>query len=176
MKHNQSSIRKEEILIKKCWKTKIRLSNLYFAKIKVSWFITEGKVWIERYQDSLDMHTLEESERLKCLQVIRNLVKQKFIKNYSPSAIVSAVKEFTTEKLDLNSSIKELKHRKVTNIKNKVREIQNIQFEGKANLKLDIEETIFFLKNKEYFVELYQILYQFTRGFVFIYPNQIEKL
>ena len=124
MKHNQSSIRKEEILIKKCWKTKIRLSNLYFAKIKVSWFITEGKVQIERYQDNPNhMHTLEESERLKRSQVVRNLVKQEAIKNYSPPAIISAVKEFTTEKLDLNSSIKELKHRKVTNIKNKVHKI-----------------------------------------------------
>ena len=90
------------------------------------------------------MHTLEESERFKHSQVVRNLVEQKAIKNYLPSAIVFAVKEFATEKLDLDSSVKELKRREVINIKNKVREIQNIQFEGKANLELDIEETIFF--------------------------------
>ncbi len=90
------------------------------------------------------MHTLEESKRLKCLQVVRNLVEQEAIKNYLLPAIVSAIKEFATEKLDLSFSIKELKCREVINIKNKVSETQNIQFEGKANLELDIEETIFF--------------------------------
>jgi len=69
-----------------------------------------------------------------------------------------------------------LKCREVTNIKNKVCETQNIQFESKANLELDIEEIIFFLKNKGYFVKFYQILYQSTCGFVFIHSNQIEKL
>ncbi len=145
MKHNQSSTCKEGIPIKKHQKTKIRSSNLCFAKIKVSRFITKGKVRIERYQDNPNhMHTLEESERLKRSQVVRNLVEQEAIKNYSSPAIVSAVKEFATEKLDLSSSVKELKCREVTNIKNKVCETQNIQFEGKANLELDIEETIFF--------------------------------
>ncbi len=67
-------------------------------------------------------NTLEESERLKRSQVIRNLVEQKAIKNYSPPAIVSTVKEFATEKLDLDSGVKELKYREVTNIKNKIHE------------------------------------------------------
>ncbi len=66
------------------------------------------------------MHTLEESERLKHSQVIRNLVEQKAIKNYSPLVIVSAVKEFATEKLDFDSNVKKLKYKEVTNIKNKV--------------------------------------------------------
>ena len=66
------------------------------------------------------MHTLEESERFKHSQVVRNLVEQKAIKNYLPSAIVFAVKEFATEKLDFDSNVKKLKYKEVTNIKNKV--------------------------------------------------------
>ncbi|RHZ83191.1 hypothetical protein Glove_99g141 [Diversispora epigaea] len=103
-KHNPSSMRKEGIPDEKRRKTKICPANLCFMKIKVSRFITKKKVYIERYQDSPDhTHTIEESEKLKRSQFVRNLVEQEAIKNYLPPAIVNAIKEYAIEKLDLSS-------------------------------------------------------------------------
>jgi len=90
--------------------------------------------------------------------------------------IISVIREFATEKLDFDFNVKELKYREITNIKNKVYKIQNIQFENKANLKLNIKEIIFFKKNKGYFIEFYQIFHQFIRRFIFMHSSQIEKL
>ncbi|RHZ68376.1 hypothetical protein Glove_295g15 [Diversispora epigaea] len=43
------------------------------------------------------------------------------IKNYRPPAILNAVKEYASEKMDLGTNIKELRLKEVTNIKYKVR-------------------------------------------------------
>ena len=67
-------------------------------------------VKIERYKDSSNhMHSLLEIDRIKHSQAIRNLVENEAVKNYSPPAITSAVKEYATIKLDLNVSVNELK-------------------------------------------------------------------
>ncbi|RHZ51825.1 hypothetical protein Glove_469g15 [Diversispora epigaea] len=175
--HNPSSMRKEGIPDEKRRKTKIRSANLCFIKIKVSRFITEKKVYIERYQDSPDhTHTIEESEKLKRSQFVRNLVEQEAIKNYPPPAIVNAIKEYAIEKLDLSSSVKELRRKEVTNIKSKVYKPQNTYLTGNINLELDIEESVVFFKNQEYQVERFQILHRSSHGFVFAHPNQLEKL
>ncbi|RHZ80577.1 hypothetical protein Glove_134g166 [Diversispora epigaea] len=176
-KHNPSSMRKEGIPDEKRRKTKIRPANLGFMKIKVSRFITEKKVYIERYQDSPDhTQTIEESEKLKRSQFVRNLVEQEAIKNYPPPAIVNAIKEYAIEKLDLSFSVKELRRKEVTNIKSKVYKPQNTYLTGNINLELDIEESVVFFKNQEYQVERFQILHRSSHGFVFAHPNQLEKL
>ncbi|RHZ67799.1 hypothetical protein Glove_299g65 [Diversispora epigaea] len=137
----------------------------------------QKKVYIERYQDSPDhIHTIEESEKLKRSQFVRNLVEQETIKNYLPPAIVNAIKEYAIEKLDLSSSVKELRRKEVTNIKSKVYKLQNTYLTGNINLELDIEESVVFFKNQEYQVEHFQILYRSSHGFVFAHPNQLEKL
>ena len=70
-KHNQSSTRKEGIPSNKRRKTKIRPSHLCFAKIKVQRFVAEGKVCVERFENSPDhTHSLEESDKVKRPQVI----------------------------------------------------------------------------------------------------------
>ncbi|RHZ76598.1 hypothetical protein Glove_195g8 [Diversispora epigaea] len=120
-KCKQSSERKEGVPSNKRRKTKIRPPNLCFAKIKVTRFFQEGKVKIERFPDSPNhMHSLEESDKVKQPQIIRNLVVQEAIKNYRPPAILNAVKEYASEKMDLGTSVKELRLKEVTNIKYKV--------------------------------------------------------
>ncbi|GES83591.1 hypothetical protein GLOIN_2v1777773 [Rhizophagus clarus] len=151
--------------------------ELCFAKIKVSQFISEQKVRVERYNDSPDhTHSLDESEKLKRSQVVRTLVEQEALKNYRPPAIVSAVKEFATEKLGLNESVKELRRKEVTNIKSKVRGSLDTHLIGNPNRELDIQETIIFLKKQGYLVERYEVIHKPTSGFVFIHPNQINNL
>ncbi|PKY47195.1 hypothetical protein RhiirA4_421207 [Rhizophagus irregularis] len=76
------------------------------AKIKVQRYIFEQKVRIEWFQDSPDhSYALEESERLKRSQIVRDLVIQKAVKNYRPPEIVSAV----TSTNSLESYYSELK-------------------------------------------------------------------
>uniref|UniRef100_U9T134 FAR1 domain-containing protein n=1 Tax=Rhizophagus irregularis (strain DAOM 181602 / DAOM 197198 / MUCL 43194) TaxID=747089 RepID=U9T134_RHIID len=124
-KPKKSSTRKEEISQEKRRVTKIRSANLCFAKIKVYRYASEQKVLIERFKDSPDhSHTLEESEKLKRSQTVQNLVMQEAIKNYRPPEIVNAVKEYATEKLDLGESVKELRRKEVTNIKYKLKNLE----------------------------------------------------
>ncbi|CAB4431785.1 unnamed protein product [Rhizophagus irregularis] len=176
-KHNQSNSRKEGISLEKYQKMKTRPPELCFAKIKVSQFISEQKVRVERYNNSPDYtHLLDKSEKLKRSQVVRTLVEQEALKNYRPPAIVSAVKEFATEKLGLNESVKELRRKEVTNIKSKVRESFDTHLIGNLNRELDIQETIIFLKKQGYLVERYEVIHKPTSGFVLIYPNQINNL
>ena len=119
-KYKQSSTRKEGIPSEKCRKLIIWPANLCFAKIKVTQFVAEQKIWVERYHDSPDhTHILEDSERLKRSQAIRTLVENEAIKNYSSPEIVRVVKEYVTEKLDLDSSVKELRRTEIANIKYK---------------------------------------------------------
>ena len=176
-KHNQSSSRKEGIPLEKRRKTKIRQSELCFAKIKVIRYILEQKVRVERYKDSPNhMHSLEESEKLKRSQIVRSLVEQEALKNYRPPAIVSAVKEYAIERLGLNESVKELRRKEVTNIKSKIHGSLDTYLIGNSNKELDICETISFLKEQGYQVERYKITHQPTDGFVFVQPNQINNL
>ncbi|CAG8636243.1 6969_t:CDS:2, partial [Gigaspora margarita] len=73
-KHNQSSSRKENIPDKKCCVTKIWPSNLCFAKIKVSRYISKLKVRVEQCENSSDHeHLLEESNKLKRSQTVHSL-------------------------------------------------------------------------------------------------------
>ncbi|RIB21761.1 hypothetical protein C2G38_2175697 [Gigaspora rosea] len=118
-------------------------------------------------------HTIEESEMLKHFQLVRNLVKKEAIKNYLSPAIVNAVKEYATKRLDLGASVKKLKRMEVYNIKKKGYGSQNSYLIGNESLELDIEESILFLKKEEYQVECYG---QSAQGFIFAHPYQLEKL
>ncbi|RHZ88905.1 hypothetical protein Glove_20g12 [Diversispora epigaea] len=172
-----SSERKEGVPSNKRRKTKIRPPNLCFAKIKVTRFFQEGKVKIERFPDLPNhMHSLEESDKVKRPQIIRNLVVQEAIKNYRPPAILNAVKEYASEKMDLGTSVKELRLKEVTNIKYKVRGALDAHLIGNINKEQDIWESIFFLEQHKYYVERFFISHKSTNGFVFIHPNQILNL
>ncbi|RHZ59681.1 hypothetical protein Glove_362g17 [Diversispora epigaea] len=176
-KHFESSTRKQDIPSEKRRKTKVRTANLCFAKIKISRFVAEQKVCIERFQDSPDhTHNIEESDKLKRSQAVRVLVEKEAVKNYLVLAIVNAVKEFGTEKLNLDMSVKELKWREVANIKYKIHGSQNTYLVGASKLTTDIQDTILFLKKEGYQVELYETHHQSTRGFVFAQSKQLEKL
>src|SRR5436305_11131190 len=101
---------------------KTRPSKLCRAKIKVSWLTSLNMVKIERYKVSPNyMHSLLEIDRIKYSQAIQNLVENEAVKNYSPPAITSAVKEYATIKLGLGASVNELKQKEVANIKYKIR-------------------------------------------------------
>ncbi|CAG8493662.1 10747_t:CDS:2 [Scutellospora calospora] len=133
MKHRESSTRKKEnILNEKHRITKTRPSDLCHAKVKVSWLIT-SKV------------------------VIRTLVENEAIKNYSPQAITAAVKEYAATKLGLGASVRELNRKEVTNIKYKVRGPMEAHLIGSSDLKSDISEAITYLKNQGYLVENYRV-------------------
>ena len=76
----------------------------------VSWFVVEQKVHVEWFPGSSDhAHNLNESDKLKCSQAVRVLVEKEAMKNYPTPAIVNAVKEYASEKLDLGTSVKKLK-------------------------------------------------------------------
>ncbi|RHZ73635.1 hypothetical protein Glove_230g147 [Diversispora epigaea] len=140
-------------------------------------FVAEEKVHVKRFENSLDhTHSLDKSDKVKRPQVIRNLVEQEAIKNYRPPAILNAVKEYTAETMDLNSSVKELKLKEVTNIKYKVRRTLDAHLIGSPGREKNIQKSIFFLEQKKYQVEHYMISNKFTHGFVFIYQKQIENL
>ncbi|CAG8833017.1 23995_t:CDS:2, partial [Cetraspora pellucida] len=116
----------------KTFKTKVREADLCHAKIKVSWFVVEQKVCVERFPGSSDhAHDLNESDKLKRSQAVRVLVEKEAMKNYPTPAI-------------------ELKWREVANIKYKVRGPQNTYLIGASKLAPDIQDAISFLKKEGY--------------------------
>ncbi|PKY23585.1 hypothetical protein RhiirB3_437841 [Rhizophagus irregularis] len=123
MKFRESSTRqKENVPSDKRRITKKRSSDLCYAKIKVSWLVSLKIVQIERYKNSPNhAHLLLECDRIKRPQVIRTLVEKEAIKNYTPPAIASAVREYATKELGLGTSVSELKRQEVANIKYKIR-------------------------------------------------------
>ena len=108
--------------------------------------------------------------------VVRDLVENEAIKNYSPPSITAAVKEYATEKLGLGECVRELKRKEVTNIKYKVRGPIESHLIGNSNLKLDILDSVSYLIEQGYLVEKYQVLQRSTSGIVFAHPEQLKKL
>ena len=148
-----------------------------YTKIKVQYYVSEQKVWVERFKDSPDhSHSLEDSEKLKRSQIVWDLVVQEAIKNYRPPEITSAVKEYATEKLNLGESVKELRRKEVTNIKYKVRGSLDAHLIGSSKQRLDIKESISYLEKKEYLINYYEISNPSTYGLVFMHPNQLKIL
>ena len=120
-------------------------------------FVGAQKVQIERYNNSLDhTHTLGESEVLKRSDAVRKLVEEEAAKNYPPPTIMSAIKDYATRKLDLGASVKELKRKEVSNIKQRVWEVQkNDNFGGNLDIESDIVECINFLNNEGWVFFIY---------------------
>lgn len=179
-KHRISSTQsKENISNEKRRVTKIRPSEIYNTKIRVWWLVSLKMVKVERYNNSSEhTHSLVESDRLKRSQTVRTLVEKKAVKNYSPPAITSAIKDYTS-KLGLDASVNELKRKEVANIKNKVHGPMEAHLTCNSGLRSDISETASFLIEKGYQVENYCVSHQSaktTKGFVFAHPKQLEKL
>ncbi|GBB88725.1 hypothetical protein RclHR1_01530013 [Rhizophagus clarus] len=74
-----------------------------------------------------------------------NLVEIEAAKNYSPSAITSAIKKYVTLELGLGECMCKLRRKEVANIKYKVRGPTETHLIGNVDLRLDISESIFFL-------------------------------
>ena len=124
--------------------------------IKVIWISSLKVVQVERYKNSPNhTHSLPEVDRMKRPKVIRSLVEIEAAKNYSPSEITSAVKEYATLKLDLSNYARKLKCKKVTNIKYKICEFTKTHLIGNSNLKLDISESVSYLTEQGYLIENY---------------------
>ncbi|CAG8530523.1 7486_t:CDS:2, partial [Cetraspora pellucida] len=154
-----------------------KLVNGNSWKTFVSWYVAKQKVCVEQFQGSPDhTHNLDESNKLKHLQAIRTLVKKEAVKNYPVLTIVNAVKEYTSENLDLGMSVKELRWRKVANIKYKVCGPQNMYFTGTSELAPDIQDSISLLQKEGYQVESYKTHCQSISSFVFAQPKQLKKL
>ncbi|PKC57479.1 hypothetical protein RhiirA1_472440 [Rhizophagus irregularis] len=177
MKFWESSTRqKENVPSDKRRITKKRSSDLCYAKIKVSWLVSLKIVQIERCKNSPNhAHLLLECDRIKRPQVIRTLVEKEAIKNYTPPAIASAVREYATKELGLGTSVSELKRQEVANIKYKICGPMEKIFIGDSNLMLDISQCMSYLIEKEYKVERYST-HQSSKGIVFAHPEQIKKL
>lgn len=122
------------------------------------------------------MHLLEENDRIKRSKAVKTLVENEAIKNYSPPEITAAVKKYAMTKLGLGASVRELNRKEVTNIKYKVRGPMEAHLIGSSNLKLDILDSITYLKNQGYLVENYCVPQQSTKGIVFAHPEQLKKL
>ncbi|CAG8791624.1 4529_t:CDS:2 [Cetraspora pellucida] len=107
-------------------------------------------------------YSLDDSEKLKHLQIVRTLVEIEAVKNYRPPEITSAVKEYVTETLDLRKSVKESKCKEVSNIKLKVHSALNTHLIGNLKLELDICEMVSFFEKQEYKVQHFKITSQST--------------
>ncbi|CAB4383384.1 unnamed protein product [Rhizophagus irregularis] len=176
MKFRESSTRQKENVPSDKRRITKKRSDLCYAKIKVSWLVSLKIVQIERYKNSPNhAHLLLECDRIKRPQVIRTLVEKEAIKNYTPPAIASAVREYATKELGLGTSVSELKCQEVANIKYKIRGPMEKIFIGDSNLMLDISQCMSYLIEKEYKVERYST-HQSSKGIVFAHPEQIKKL
>ncbi|RGB40549.1 hypothetical protein C1646_753125 [Rhizophagus diaphanus] len=135
-----------------------RPSGLCYVKIKVEWLVSLKIVKVGCYKDSSNhTHSLLDVDRLKRSQVIRTLVKKEAVKNYLPLAITATIKEYATIELGLDASAQELKRKKVTNIKYKVRGPMEVHLVGNSDLKLDISQSVSYLKEQGYQVEIYRV-------------------
>jgi hypothetical protein len=103
-------------------------------------------------------------------------MEKEAVKNYLPLAITAAVKEYATIELGLGASAQELKRKEVINIKYKVREPIEVHLVGNSDLKLDISQSVSYLKDQGYQIETYRIPQRSTKGIVFAHPDQLEKL
>ncbi|CAB4381504.1 unnamed protein product [Rhizophagus irregularis] len=123
-----------------------RPPDICSAMIKVLWIASSEVVQVERYKNSPNhIYSLSEVDKLKWPKVIKSLVEIEAAKNYPPSAITSAVKEYIMLELDLDECTRELKHKEVTNIKYKIHGPTKTRFIGNLNLKSDILESVSFL-------------------------------
>ncbi|CAG8616190.1 6005_t:CDS:2, partial [Scutellospora calospora] len=61
-------------------------------------------------------YNLNENDKLKYSQAVRVLVEKEAVKNYSIPAIVNAVKEYASKKLDLSTSVKKLNNKNSINV------------------------------------------------------------
>lgn len=158
-KHRESSKRQQEnVPVNKRRKTSIRPSGICQAKVKISHLISLNIVRIERYKDSPDhTHNLKENDQVKRNQAVRVLVEKEANKNYSPQAITSAIKEYASNELNLGASVSYLKTQEVANIKYKIRGPMETHLIGNQDLKTDIIETVSYLMNQEYQVQVYTI-------------------
>jgi hypothetical protein len=143
------------------------------------WLVSSKIVKVERFKDSPNhTHSLLKPDRLKRSQAVRTLVEKEAKKNYSPLAITSAIKEYATN-LGLGANVRKLKHKKVANVKYKVRGPLEAHLLCDSDLKLDILKSMSFLIDKGYRVEDYRIFHQFTKStksIVFAHLKQLEKL
>ena len=134
--------------------------------IKISRIASSQQVRVERYKDSPNhSHSLKESDMLKRPQAIRALVEHEATKNYSPPAIVRYVKEHAADHLGLGESVTTLKRKEVYNVQHKFR-ATNAHLVGSGVLGSDIQDTIQFLKDKEYQVEHFHVSQRSTEGIV----------
>ena len=176
-KHRDSSIRQEGIPIEKRRKTTTRSYGLCHAKIKITRLFSSKMVRIERHNNSPNhTHTIKDNDIIKRSEAVRTLIKQEATKNYPSTAIVSAIKEYATNELDLGNSVQDLKWREVANIRYKLRGSIQAQLVGSANLNADILEAVSFLNEQGYYVEHYNVTKRSTKGIVFAHPKQFEKL
>lgn len=176
-KHRESSTRQEGISIDRRRQTSARPSDLCNAKIKITWLMSSEVVQIERYKDSPDhTHPIQDIDRIKRPQVVRDLVEQEARKNYPSPAIVSAVKEYGTDNLSLGSTVRELKRKEVTNIKHKVRGAMETNLVGSDNIESDIFEAKSHLENQGYQVNHFHVSSHSTQGLAFAHPAQLTKL
>ena len=103
-------------------------------------------------------------------------MKNEVVKNYLPLVITSAIKEYATNELGLSASVQELKWKEVANIQYKIHELTESHLIGTSDLRSDILQSVFYLIEKGYHVENFNVSHQSTKGIVFMHPNQLEKL
>jgi hypothetical protein len=176
-KSKPSSTRKEGIPAEKRRKTMIRPPNICSALIKISRIASLQVVRIERPEGGPDhTHSLRESDQLKRPQAIRMLVEAEAVKNYSPPAIASSVREYAEEELGLGGPVHALRTKEVSNIQLKIRGPLQAHLVGDVNLATDIQDCISFLQKEGYRVEHFNHSQRSTEGIVFAHPAQLEKL
>lgn len=93
------------------------------AKIRTTFFAEAGTVRVERFgPDTPDhTHSIDESDRIKRPQIIRDLVAREACKPNAPPAIVKTVVEQAMQRFGMNSGIQYLDRKEVANIKLKVK-------------------------------------------------------
>ena len=121
-KRSKSSTCQEDVPTEKRRKTKIRDSDLCFAKMKVTHLSQVQMVRVEHYDDSPGhTHTLTESDILKRPEAIKNLVASEATKPYRPLEIINTIEDLASKTFGEGTGAAYLHRKEVSNIQSKLR-------------------------------------------------------
>ncbi|KAG0340077.1 hypothetical protein BG004_006554, partial [Podila humilis] len=112
--------------------------------------ISTSTVRVEWHNDSPDhTHSLEEVDKMKRPDIIKDMIAKEANKPYRPPAIVATIKELSSNG-DLKDLASHLHRQEVDNIQRKHRISQGTYLVGASTLGEDMQDAIQFLQSKGY--------------------------
>ncbi|KAF9998378.1 hypothetical protein BGZ80_006797 [Entomortierella chlamydospora] len=174
-KHRDSSSRQAGISSKKRRLTSVRAPMECKIKIRVVHTDADQMTCIERYDETPDhCHTLEDSDKVKRPQAVRQMMINEARKAYRPPAIVVAVKDLAAGQ-GLEEVNPHISRKEVSNIQATVRSSELTRLIGNADLEHDIHDALQKLRDMNYQVIRFDTDGDYE-GFCFAGTWQLGKL